>query len=59
VLGRPLTPKEAREMWLINRIDHAYHQRKANQNWAEWATKNKGDNDLLVWAEKVAYGDSD
>ena len=56
ILGRPLTPQEAIEMQLANRIEQAYCSRDAARNEAKWADSDPGGFRLLLWAEKVANG---
>jgi hypothetical protein len=56
ILGRPLTPQEAQEMQLANRIEGAYYARQSATNEAAWANSDPGGFELLRWAEKVANG---
>jgi len=56
ILGRPLTPQEAQEMQLANRIESAYYAKQRATNEAAWANGDPGGFELLRWAEKVANG---
>ena len=56
ILGRSLTPKEAREMQIANRIEGAYYARQQATNEAEWANHDPSGLQLLMWAGKVADG---
>jgi phosphoribosyl-AMP cyclohydrolase len=56
VLGRPLTPHEAIEMQLANRIEQAYWSRRNASNEATWAQGDPSGFQLLIWAERLANG---
>jgi hypothetical protein len=54
ILGRPLTPREAREMHVANRIESAYYSRQRAIDEATWANADPGGFKLLQWAEGIA-----
>ena len=56
ILGRALTPREAMEMQIANRLEGAYYARKNAQNEAAWANLDPGGFQLLAWAERLANG---
>jgi len=56
ILGRPLTPREAKECEFILSVERAYYSRKASKKWGEWAEKNKESNDLLIAVQRIVNG---
>lgn len=58
VLGRPLGYGEIQRMVIAENIVRAYNARKASDNWAVWAQKNREANRLLEQAMRAANGES-
>lgn len=56
ILGRPMTPREAKEMQIITRLEGAYHAKSSANNEAAWANQDPGGFQLIAWAMKVQRG---
>jgi hypothetical protein len=59
VFGRTLSFHEVRMMTLADNIANAHYERQRSENWAEWAEKNRGKNELLVAAGKLYAAEED
>ena len=56
ILGRPLTPREAKEMQTITRLESAYYAKQSSTNEAAWANQDPGGFRLIAWAIGVQRG---
>ena len=52
--GRPLYLNEMREITIAENVEHAYRERKASGNWAEWTEKNP---DMAAVLNRASHGE--